>query len=64
MAKCAIVSFVLDVYWYLIFRAFQAILKADCAQYGMDKDYGIGDAIASDWQQHIDDAVAGTVDVI
>lgn len=64
MAKCAIVSFVLDVYWYLIFRAFQAILKADCVQYGADEGYGIGDTITGDWQRGIDDVVARRVEAV
>ena len=43
----------------LIFRAFNEILKVDRAKYGADEEYEIADTIADEWQQRIDDAVAG-----
>jgi hypothetical protein len=43
----------------LISRAFNKILKADRAKYGADEEYEIADTITDEWQQHIDDAVAG-----
>ena len=40
-------------------RAFNEILKADRAKYGSDEEYKIADTIADEWQQRVDDAVAG-----
>jgi hypothetical protein len=45
----------------LISRAFNEILKADRAKYGADEEYEIADTIADEWQQRVDDAVAGGV---
>jgi hypothetical protein len=44
-------------------RAFQEILKADRGKYGGEDNYDIGDAVADEWQQRVDDVVAGTADV-
>lgn len=48
------------------YRAFNAILKHDRAQYGAGQDYEIKDVVADDWQQRVDDVVAGAgaVDLI
>ena len=40
-------------------RAFRDILKIDRETYGVGEDYEIGDIIADEWQQRVDDAVAG-----
>ena len=40
-------------------RAFRDILKNDRECYGQDEDYEIVDVIADDWQQRVDDVVAG-----
>ena len=45
----------------LISRAFNEILKVDRAKYGADEEYEIADTIADEWQQRVDDAVAGGV---
>jgi hypothetical protein len=42
-----------------ICRAFRDILKTDRDTYGIGKNYKIGDIIADDWQQRVDDVVAG-----
>ena len=41
-------------------RAFNDILKADRSKFGADEDYVIVDTIPDEWQQRVDDAVAGT----
>ncbi|KAF8805217.1 hypothetical protein BYT27DRAFT_7224926 [Phlegmacium glaucopus] len=53
-------------YWNLIdqclalaARAFRDILKTDRDTYGMGEDYEIGDVVADDWQQRVNDVVAG-----
>jgi hypothetical protein len=43
-------------------RAFNEILKVDRATYGAGEDYEIGDTVADEWQQRVDDVVGGTVD--
>lgn len=40
-------------------RAFRGILKTDRDTYGAGEDYEIGDVVADDWQQRVDDVVAG-----
>lgn len=45
-------------------RAFNDLLKTDHAQFGAGEDYVIGDNIADEWQQCVDDIVAGTEDVV
>ena len=42
-----------------ICRAFRDILKTDKENYGVGEDYEIGDVIADDWQQTVDDVVGG-----
>ena len=44
-----------------ISRAFNEILRVDHAKYGTSDDYEIADTIADEWQQCVDDAVAGGV---
>lgn len=41
-------------------RAFNDILKADRSKFGADEDYVIADTIPDEWQQRVDNAVAGT----
>ena len=41
-------------------RAFNDILKVDRAKFGTDEDYVITDTIPDEWQQRVDNAVAGT----
>ena len=43
-------------------RAFNDILKADRSKFGADEDYIITDTIPDEWQQRVDNAVAGTVE--
>ena len=40
-------------------RAFKDILKTDRDTYGIGEDYEIGDVVADDWQQTVDDVVGG-----
>lgn len=40
-------------------RAFRDILKIDRETFGVGEDYEIGDIVADEWQQRVDDAVAG-----
>ncbi|KDR65967.1 hypothetical protein GALMADRAFT_217270 [Galerina marginata CBS 339.88] len=40
-------------------RIFRDVLKTDRQTYGMDEDYEIGDVVADDWQQRVDDVVGG-----
>ena len=44
-------------------RGFTDILKNDRAQYGVGEDYVIGDVIADEWQQRVDNVVGGSEDV-
>ena len=46
----------------LLCRAFQEVLKADRSKFGMEDNYDMGDAVADEWQQRVDDVVAGTVE--
>lgn len=46
-----------------IARAFNEILKVDRATYGACEDYVIADTVADEWQQRVDDVVAGEVSV-
>ena len=41
------------------YRAFRDILKTDRETYGVGEDYEIGDIVADEWQQRVDDVVAG-----
>ena len=43
-------------------RGFTGILKNDRAQYGVGEDYVIGDVIADEWQQRVDNVVGGSED--
>ncbi|KJA15036.1 hypothetical protein HYPSUDRAFT_149645, partial [Hypholoma sublateritium FD-334 SS-4] len=43
-------------------RGFTDILKNDRALYGVDEDYVIGDVIADEWQQRVDNVVGGSGD--
>ncbi|KAF8220790.1 hypothetical protein L208DRAFT_1426818 [Tricholoma matsutake] len=45
-------------------KAFNEILKIDHAKLGVGEEYVIGDAIADEWQQHVDDVVLGTADAV
>jgi len=55
------------VFWFFctihlypnICRAFRDILKTDRDTYGAGEDYEIGDVVTDDWQQRVDDVVAG-----
>lgn len=47
-----------------VYRAFNDLLKTDRALYGADEDYVIGDVIPDQWQQRVDNAIAGTEDVV
>ena len=40
-------------------RAFKNILNKDRATYGVGEDYQIGDVVGNEWQQRVDDVVAG-----
>ncbi len=40
-------------------RAFNDLLKTDCAEFGVDEDYIIGDTIPDEWQQRVDNVVGG-----
>lgn len=44
---------------HFMHRAFTDLLKTDRTQYGAGEDYVIGDMIADEWQQRIDNVVAG-----
>jgi len=46
-----------------IAKAFKKVLQADRAEYGAEEDYEIGDNVADDWQQRVDNVVAGTAEV-
>jgi hypothetical protein len=43
-------------------RAFKNILKNDRATYGVGEDYQIGDLVNNEWQQRVDDVVAGVIE--
>ncbi|KAF8952144.1 hypothetical protein BDZ97DRAFT_1880774 [Flammula alnicola] len=45
-------------------RAFRDILKTDRETYSAGEDYEIGDVVADDWQQRVDDVVAGYSNVV
>ncbi|KJA16691.1 hypothetical protein HYPSUDRAFT_144977, partial [Hypholoma sublateritium FD-334 SS-4] len=47
-----------------IVRAFRDILKTDRETYGAGEDYEIGDVVADEWQQRVDDVVAGISAVV
>ena len=65
IVRCAISSLVSSViYSHLICRAFNEILKVDRATYGAGEDYVIADTIADEWQQRVDDVVAGEASVV
>ena len=51
------------LYLYLLYRGFTEILKKDRTQYGAGEDYVIGDVIADEWQQRVDNVVGGLEDV-
>ncbi|KJA19533.1 hypothetical protein HYPSUDRAFT_143746, partial [Hypholoma sublateritium FD-334 SS-4] len=42
-----------------VVRAFRDILKTDRETYGSGEDYEIADVVADEWQQRVDDVVAG-----
>ncbi|CAA7263726.1 unnamed protein product [Cyclocybe aegerita] len=44
-------------------RAFNEILKIDRATYGAAEEYVIGDTVPDEWQQRVDDVVAG-IDIV
>jgi hypothetical protein len=46
------------------YRAFNEILKADCTKFGVGEEYIIGDTVADEWQQHVNDVIAGTTDAV
>ncbi|KJA14234.1 hypothetical protein HYPSUDRAFT_208899 [Hypholoma sublateritium FD-334 SS-4] len=46
-----------------IARGFTDILKNDRALYGAGEDYVIGDVIADEWQQRVDNVIGGAEDV-
>ncbi len=60
MYHCQLIS--LLILTYCICRAFNEILRLDRAKYGSNDDYTIGDTIADEWQQRVDEVVAGTPD--
>jgi hypothetical protein len=43
-------------------RAFKTILKTDRDTYGIGDDYQIGDFVGNEWQQRVDDVVAGVAE--
>ncbi|KJA14957.1 hypothetical protein HYPSUDRAFT_149710, partial [Hypholoma sublateritium FD-334 SS-4] len=43
-------------------KAFNEVLRLDRAKYGADDEYIIGDTITDEWQQRVDEVVAGTSD--
>jgi hypothetical protein len=45
-------------------RAFNEILKADHSKFGAGEEYVIGDTVADEWQQHINNVVSGTADMV
>ncbi|KAF8905266.1 hypothetical protein CPB84DRAFT_1676821, partial [Gymnopilus junonius] len=45
-------------------RAFNKALELDCATFGVDEDYDIKDVPADDWQQRVDDVVAGAANLV
>ncbi|KAF9470071.1 hypothetical protein BDN70DRAFT_89778, partial [Pholiota conissans] len=47
-----------------VVRAFRDILNTDRSTYGAGEDYEIGDVIPNDWQQKVDDVIAGAADVV
>ena len=51
---------ILICYTLILCRAFNEILRTDHATYGADEDYVIGDTVADEWQQRVDDVVAGS----
>lgn len=51
------------IYLYLLYRGFTEILKKDRAQYGAGENYVIGDVIADEWQQRVDNVVGGLEEV-
>lgn len=44
------------------YRAFRDILKTDRETYGASEDYEIGDVVADEWQQRVEDVVAQSID--
>jgi hypothetical protein len=58
--KCVIISWIFFIgNSDILCRAFNHILKDDRAKYGADKEYVIGDTVPDEWQQRVDDVVAG-----
>ncbi|CAA7262374.1 unnamed protein product [Cyclocybe aegerita] len=47
----------------ILCRAFNEILKIDRATYGVAEEYVIGDTVPDEWQQRVDDVVAG-IDIV
>ena len=46
-----------------MYRAFNEILRLDRAVYGASDDYTIGDTVADEWQQRVDEVVARSADM-
>ena len=46
----------------ILYRAFNQVLKADRINFGVGEQYEIADNTADEWQQRVDDVVAGTAD--
>lgn len=44
-------------------RAFNEVLQLDRAKYGVNDDYTIGVTITDEWQQRVDEVVAGAPDI-
>ncbi|KAF8809720.1 hypothetical protein BYT27DRAFT_7222310 [Phlegmacium glaucopus] len=56
-----------EKYWNLIdgrLAGFNNILKIDQETYGAEESYVIKDTVADEWQQRVDDVVAGTLGVV
>lgn len=64
--RCRLSSFdsseIIRLHILYLCRAFKTILMNDRATYGVGEDYEIGDLINNEWQQRVDDVVAGILE--
>ena len=63
IARCCWLDRIVIIFLHFMYRGFTDILKNDRAQYGVGEDYVIGDVIADEWQQRVDNVVGGSEDV-
>jgi hypothetical protein len=61
---CNLLTLLMRYLYQYQYRAFNEILKADCTKFGVGEEYIIGDTVADEWQQHVNNVIAGTTDAV